>query len=75
MYLKEQHAGLINVYHAYAIQYQLIYEAEEYGIEVVPPESDSVAVPLTLNLLSDEEYSQLCHTFNPLNMSNDCVVA
>ena len=37
----------------------------------MPPES-WVEVPLTQNPLSTEQYSQLCNTYNPLEMFSDC---
>lgn len=50
--------------------------AENYGIDwnedVSPDEIGSVEVPLTRNPLSDEDYSHLCQTFNPLHINSDC---
>ena len=47
-----------------------------YGIdwdEVVSPEPESVEVPPTFNPLSDQEYTQLSRTFNPLDLCSDSV--
>lgn len=48
---------------------------EQYGIdwdEVVPSESESVVVPPTPNPLSNDEYTQLCSTINPLDIPSEC---
>ena len=54
-------------------------EAEEYGIdwdEVVPlADPETVEVPLTQNPLSAEQYTLLCQSFDPTDMSSDCDAA
>lgn len=36
------------------------------------PDTDHVVVPPTENLLTPEQYTLLCESFDPLNMSDTC---